>query len=73
MDNKAEYKTLNEKLSTLKDLIKEINFGTVTLINASALVERKLRNNDLSHNEISALNGKLDKLLKTYSGKAKKR
>lgn len=73
MDNKTEYKILSEKLSTLKSFIKEINFDTVELINASALVERKLTNNNLSGNEISDLNSRLDKLLKTCSGKVKKR
>ncbi len=52
-----------EKLCRVKKLISSMNSDVVTLINATALIEIKLRRGDLSKREYTEIEGELNVLI----------
>lgn len=58
---------LLEKLSIVKKLITSMNSDVVTLINTTALIEIKLRREDLSKKEYSEIEGELNLLISRHT------
>ena len=50
-------------MKNLKDAIKRMNLDTVEMINASAEIELKLRNSNISNIEIAELENRINGLL----------